>query len=130
MLSFRKRRNGVPLPGIENAEVCGANPATRVRLRLWKQAAVCVRGRPDWVFIKLHCHGMDPRDEAAMFGAPMQNFLSELKKAADEGGACGLHFTTAREMVNMILAACDGREGSPGNYRDYRFKTIAPVRVP
>jgi hypothetical protein len=27
-------------------------------------------------------------------------------------------------MTNILLAACDGREGNPGNYRDYRFKRI------
>ena len=25
-------------------------------------------------------------------------------------------------MVNIILAACEGREGNPGEYRDYRLK--------
>ena len=30
-----------------------------------------------------------------------------------------------REMANILLAACDGREGNPGDYRDYRFKRIA-----
>jgi hypothetical protein len=27
-------------------------------------------------------------------------------------------------MVNIILAACDGRDGSPGDYRDYRLRRI------
>ena len=35
-----------------------------------------------------------------------------------------LHFVSAREMVNIMLAACDGREGNPGEYRDYRFKRL------
>jgi hypothetical protein len=25
-------------------------------------------------------------------------------------------------MVNIIWAACDGHEGNPGDYRDYRLK--------
>jgi hypothetical protein len=25
-------------------------------------------------------------------------------------------------MANIIVAACDGKEGNPGDYRDYRFK--------
>jgi hypothetical protein len=29
---------------------------------------------------------------------------------------------TAREMVNIIWAACDGKDGNPGEYRDYRLK--------
>ena len=82
-------------------------------------------GRPDWIFVKLHAHGMDPRDESAMFGEPMQQFLRDLTSAA-AGGDFSLHFATAREMVNIILAACDGRAGAPGEYRDYRLKLIAP----
>jgi hypothetical protein len=30
-------------------------------------------------------------------------------------------------MANILLAACDGREGNPGDYRDYRFKSIADL---
>jgi hypothetical protein len=33
-----------------------------------------------------------------------------------------LHFVSAREMANIALAACDGREGNPGDYRDYRYR--------
>jgi len=30
-------------------------------------------------------------------------------------------------MANILLAACDGREGNPGDYRDYRFKRFADL---
>ena len=30
--------------------------------------------------------------------------------------------------MNIILAACDGREGNPGEYRDYRFKARTAKR--
>jgi hypothetical protein len=30
-------------------------------------------------------------------------------------------------MVNIILAACDGREGNPGEFRDYQFKRSRPL---
>jgi hypothetical protein len=33
-------------------------------------------------------------------------------------------------MTNILLAACDGREGNPGHYRDYRLKRIADVQMP
>jgi hypothetical protein len=35
-----------------------------------------------------------------------------------------LHFVSAREMVNIILAACDEREGNPAEYRDYRLQRV------
>jgi hypothetical protein len=107
---------------IENGALTAVNPPTLRRLRSWKEAAISVRGRPDWVFLKLHCHGMDPTQEDVMLGAPMRNFLRDLVEGAAQRGE-QLHFVTAREMVNIILAACEGREGDPGGFRDYRFKT-------
>jgi hypothetical protein len=41
-----------------------------------------------------------------------------------------VHFTTAREMTNIVLAACDGREGNPNDYRDYRLQLIANGKGP
>jgi hypothetical protein len=113
-------------PALDNGAITGANPATMHRLSLWKQAQVRVLGRPDWVFIKLHCHSMDPTQKDAVIGDSFRGFLAALV-----GGAVGrketLHFVAAREMANILLAACDGREGNPGDYRDYRFKRMAEV---
>jgi len=107
--------------GIENGAITRRNPLSLSRLKLWKQAAISVRGKPDWLFIKLHCHGMDPTQQDAVLGEPMREFLRGLVKGAEERGEI-LHFVSAREMVNIILAACDGREGNPGEYRDYRLQ--------
>ena len=125
MPAFRSGGSG-RLVRIDNAALTGANPATLERLRRWKRAAISVEGRPDWLFIKLHCHGMDPRHEEAMLGSSMQNFLRELTTGAEERNEV-LHFTSAREMVNIILAACDGKEGNPGEYRDYRLRRVRPA---
>jgi hypothetical protein len=106
---------------IESAAITGRNPLSLKRLQLWKRAAVSVKGRPDWVFIKLHCHGMDPMQDEAVLGELMQQFLRELVAGAPERGET-LHFVTAREMVNIVFAACDNREGNPSEYRDYRLQ--------
>lgn len=124
MLDLRRSRRLWPLPGIENAALTGANPPTMERLQTWLRAGILVQGRPDWVFVKLHCHGMDPNDESAMIGAARQRFLQQLTETAKGSGDFVLHFLTAREMVNVLLAACDGREGKPGEYRDYRLRLI------
>jgi hypothetical protein len=129
LINFGRRKHGWRIPGIENSELSGSNPPTMQRLRLWRKAAIVVRGRPDWIFIKLHCHGMNPLDEPAMLGASIQHFLRELVDGTRNRADYRLHFVTAREMVNVILAACDNRTGNPGDYRDYRFQLIhAPVR--
>jgi hypothetical protein len=109
-------------PHIENGELTAVNPPTMHRLTLWRKAGIRVNGRPDWLFVKLHCHGMIPQDTGALLGPPMRRFLSELLEEG-AGGRYQTHFVTAREMINIILAACDGRDGNPGLYRDYRFRT-------
>jgi hypothetical protein len=122
---FHARGRGL---GIDNAALTGSNPATVRRLQNWKRAGISVDGKPDWIFIKLHCHGMDPRHDDAMLGSAMRQFLRELVDGAEARGET-LHFVSAREMVNIMFAACDGREGSPGDYRDYRFKRERPSGV-
>src|ERR1700747_2135543 len=98
MLDFdRGARNGVGR--FENAALTGANPPGMRRLNLWKKAAICVQGRPDWLFIKLHCHGMDPTQRDAVIGAAMQRFLTELTEGAADRRE-EIHFVTAREMMN------------------------------
>lgn len=119
MLNFA--RLGGRLIRVENGALATKNPPSLLRLQLWKQAAIAVKGRPDWLFIKLQCHGMDPRDKEFMLGEPMRPFLRELIENAHQRSET-IHFVSAREMVNIILAACDGREGNPGDYRDYRLK--------
>ena len=118
-------KRGLHSPGrlLETSAVTGRNPMSLDRLALWKRAHIAVQGRPDWIFIKVHCHGMDPTQKDAVVGNPFRNFLQRLVEgAADRKEA--LHFVTAREMTNIILAACDGKSGDPGEYRDYRFKQI------
>jgi hypothetical protein len=130
MVDFGRRKRGRPLPGIESGELSGVNPPTMRRLRLWQEAAIAVQGRPDWLFIKLHCHGLAPGDEATMLGPAIQRFLEDLVEGAGNGTDYRLHFVTMREMANIALAACDDRRGNPGEWRDYRFRLVeAAVRI-
>jgi hypothetical protein len=111
-------------PALDNGAFTRSMPPTMHRLALWKQAQVRVLGRPDWLFIKLHCHSMDPTQKDAVIGDSFRTFLAALVSGAPDREET-LHFVTAREMANILLAACDGRDGNPGDYRDYRFKRFA-----
>jgi hypothetical protein len=113
-------------PAFDNGALTAATPPTLQRLSLWKQAQVRVLGRPDWLFIKLHCHSMDPTQNDAVIGDSFRSFLAALVGGAADRKET-LHFVTAREMANILLAACDGRDGNPGAYRDYRLKRLAGV---
>ena len=108
-------------PMLENGGITGRAPLSLKRLALWRKAHIHVAGRPDWLFIKLFCHSMEPRQREAVMGDLFVEFLEELVGGARERKET-LHFVTAREMTNILLAACDGREGNPGDYRDYRWK--------
>jgi hypothetical protein len=35
-----------------------------------------------------------------------------------------LHFASARETFNLVMAALDGCDGEPGAYRDYRLVQV------
>src|SRR5579862_54085 len=122
LTDFQRTRRSAR-PALENAALTENLPPTLRRLELWKQARVQVHGRPDWVFIKLHCHGMDPTQTDAVIGDSFCEFLEGLVSGAADRKET-LHFATAREMTNILLAACDGRDGNPRDYRDYRLKRI------
>jgi hypothetical protein len=127
-IRIAKRRGRWPIPRIDNGELTGTYPPTLDRFRLWRRAAISVKGRPDWVFIKLHCHGMDPRDSPALTGASIQHFLRALSEEAQRSQQF-VHFVTAREMANILLASCDGRrDGNPGSFRDYRLRLLTSTR--
>jgi hypothetical protein len=42
------------------------------------------------------------------------NLCGDLVEDPENGTEYRLHFVTMREMVNIALAACDGRRGNPG----------------
>ena len=119
MIDFSRRRQRI-LPTLENSALTAINPPTIYRLRLWTRAGITVQGRPEWLFVKLHCHGMDPRDTQALLGNPTIAFLREVAEAEKDGRFI-THFVTAREMTNIVLAACDGKEGNPSLYRHWPF---------
>jgi hypothetical protein len=125
LLDFSRRSRRWPLPTVENGALTGNQPATIARLKLWMKAGIRVQGRPDWLFIKLHCHGMDPCDDEAVLGASLRRFLRELKEESRKGHEWQIHYVTAREMTNLVLAACDGCEGNPNDYRDYRLQLMS-----
>lgn len=115
-------RSGRPV--LDNGAVTAPVPMSLSRLALWKKAGIHVEGRPDWLFIKLHCHSMDPTQQEAVLGTAFRSFLEEFVTGANERKET-LHFVSTREMVNILLAACEGREGNPGDYRDYRLRRWA-----
>jgi len=117
-LNFLRRKWGV-LPRLENGEISGSNPPTPLRAGLWTRVGVHVVDRPEWIFVKLHTHGCVPANADVLLGAHIRQMHKALDASYNDGGDWQLHYATAREMTNMVLAAEAGCTGNPGAYRDY-----------
>ncbi|MBI5773359.1 MAG: hypothetical protein HZA89_06410 [Verrucomicrobia bacterium] len=120
-LNWERRKWGV-LPRIENADLTGANPPRLDRMRLWLRLGIHVVDRPEWVFIKLHTHGGIPRNFQMLLGEPMREFHRAALGQFNDGKKFRLHYVSARELVNILHAAEDGRSGNAGEFRDYRYR--------
>ena len=88
---------------------CGCGPASK-----------CPRA-PDWFFVKLHAHGAPERDRDSLLGPPMRNFHDALARLADDDPDFHVHYVTAREMVNLALAAEAGWTGGVAAARDFAY---------
>jgi hypothetical protein len=124
VFNWHRRWRGLPLPRIEDGALTASYPLDPGRLRLWSNARIGVRGRPEWSFIKLYCHGFFDEDQPVMIGERIRRFWSEMLEYGERTGDFRIHFVTARESFNLVMAAIDGRSGEPGQYRDYLLRPI------
>jgi hypothetical protein len=124
IFNWTRRINGFPVPRIEDGALAANQPMNLARFRRWMNANVTVKGRSDWVFIKLYCHGFFDYDRSACIGEDARRFFSEIIENGEKSEDYKVHFASAREAFNIILAAMDGAEGNPNDYRNYRLQTI------
>jgi hypothetical protein len=128
VFDWTRRVRGLPIPRVEDGALAQNYPLSLNRLRRWRSAGISVRNRPDWIFIKLYSHGFFEWDQDLMIGEQMKNFMREVLEFGDLTGEFKVHFASAREAFNMVTAAVDGKEGSPGLYRDYQLRQIMDER--
>jgi len=117
-LTWRSRRYGI-LPRVDVGDITGHNPPTPARVQTWVRQRIGVKGRPEWVFIKVSCHGAQAADMEALLGEPADNMYRELERLFRERPGYQLHYVTAREMYNIAKAAEAGCADNPNLYRDY-----------
>jgi hypothetical protein len=123
-LNWTRRKFGFPVPRIDDSALSANQPMNAARFRRWRSANITVDGRPEWVFIKLYCHGFFDYDQSATIGEDARRFFSDLVEASERSLYHKIHFASAREAFNMVLAAIDGKSGNPADYRDYRLQSI------
>lgn len=123
VFDWDRRKFGL-LPGLDNSALTAGYPLSPARLERLRDARISVVGRPDWVFIKLYCHGFFDEDQEAVIGEPIRRYLQQCLELAERTKRFKLHFASAREAYNMIAAAVEGKEGEPGLYRDHKLRQI------
>ncbi|MBK7704645.1 MAG: hypothetical protein IPJ30_02415 [Acidobacteria bacterium] len=128
VFNWTRQIKGIPVPRIEDGALVANQPMDLARFERWKNANVTVRGRSDWIFVKLYCHGFFDYDQSACIGDGARAFFESIIENGERSGDYKVYFASAREAVNMVLAAVDGKSGSPGDHRDYRLKTIMNER--
>ena len=116
-------------PRIENASVTVEEPAVPDRIDGWINSRIGVRGRPEWIFVKVHTHGGIERDWDALFGETAEMMHSYLATKFNDGERYQLHYVTAREMFNIARAAEFGMKGNPNEYRNFEISPYANSRI-
>jgi len=124
VFDWTRRLRGLPVPRIEDGALAQNYPLNSDRFKRWRSAGIGVKGRPDWIFIKLYSHGFFDWDQDLMIGEQMKRFMSEVIELGERTGEFKVHFASAREAFNMVVAAVEGQEGQPGAYRDYKLRQI------
>jgi hypothetical protein len=105
-------------PRIENASLTTQNWGRPDRIRAWLDSQIHVKGRPDWLFVKLHTHGAVERDFDALFGDLAMRMHESLNEMCNDGVNHRLHYVTARQAYNLAKAAERGLPGDPTQYLD------------
>ena len=106
-------------PKIENSDIRFEQPPAIERMKKWLKCNVHVKGKEDWVFIKVHTHGAQEDSMKVLLDGPLDNFFTDLEQRYNDGEKFVLHYVSAREMYNIVKAAESGCTGNPNEYRDY-----------
>ncbi|MFH1198792.1 MAG: hypothetical protein V1650_01320 [Candidatus Omnitrophota bacterium] len=119
-LRWRGRSNKL-IPSIDVGCLDGLNTPSLERMDYWVDNAITVKGRPDWLFVKVFCHGTIELNLDNMFGKFAEQMYSYLETKYNDGKKYALHYVSAREMYNLIKAAEAGLSGNPNQFRDFEI---------
>ncbi len=128
VFNWTRRIKKMPIPRLEDGALVDSQPADLGRFERWRSANITVKNRPEWVFVKLYCHGFFDADQSACIGEKARRFFSEIIENGERTGDYSVHFASAREAFNIVSAAIDGKKGTPHDYRNYRLRTIMSER--
>jgi len=103
----------------DHGEIDREHLPTPKRVDSWVRKAVHVKGKPEWIFIKVFAHGAIAQDHEAVLGKWRDEMHTYLESRYNDGVHYVLHYVTAREAYNIAKAAEAGKTGNPNDYRDF-----------
>ena len=115
-LAWRAGRRGIR---IDSGALTANDPGTADRVETWVSQRIHVEGAPSWTFVKVHTHGAPDTQSMSLLGEPGRALHQALTARYNDGKRFALHYVTAREMFNLAMAAIDGHQGDPNQFRDY-----------
>jgi hypothetical protein len=119
-LNWKRRKFGI-LPRIENGGLVASNPITRERVQYWLNQRVHVRGASDSIFVKIYTHGTQESNMAMLFkDNGLSRLLTFIAECVQSIGA-ELHYVSARECVNIILALLEGQSLDINRMKNFRY---------
>lgn len=95
---------------------------TMARFRHWVATGICVRGRENWVMVKVYTHGCPEQNADVLLGSKMRQFHEQLLAEFNDGDRWRLHYVTVRELANIVAAAEAGCDGDPAAFRSFRYR--------
>lgn len=108
-------------PSIEQSNIDKSDYPFADRIDYWINKRIHVKGRENWIFVKIHTHGVREVDREEVLGSLANEMYTHLETQYNDGVKYKLHYVSAREMYNIIKAAEDGNDGDPNSYRDYEI---------
>ena len=102
-INWAQRRRGF-LPAVENGDITHLNPASPDRVDAWVNTGVCVRGWPQWVFVKAYTHGAQERNAQLLLSDRGADLYRYLLSHYNDGHRYVLHFTTPWEVYRCVKA--------------------------
>ncbi len=103
----------------DHGEIDKDNLPTPERIDRWVKKAVPIKGRPEWIFIKVFAHSAIEADHEATLGRWRDRMHDYLEMKYNDGANYVLHYVTAREAYNIAKAAESGKSGNPNDFRDF-----------
>jgi hypothetical protein len=119
-LNWKRRKWGV-LPRIENSSVAASTRISRDRVALWVSQGIHVKGRPDWIFVKVYTHGCQESNKDYLLSEGLEQLFSILEEDHKDGKNGTLHYVSAREMFNVAKALEEEANLPPLAMMDYRL---------